>query len=166
MPEVLSIGLGGGSIITGEESPVLSIGPDSVGYKLTELSTCFGGSILTATDIVVATGSTLIQPKWSAPPTETTIKKAKSAITKLLESSIDSMKSSELDVVALFVGGGSFLQMEKLKNVRECLRVPHHDVANAVGAAMAKASKILLNNSWLNVNKKVGIRGRGPHCQI
>ena len=142
MPEVLSMGLGGGSLISVTESSVVSIGPESVGHRLTELAQCFGGSRLTATDIAVAAGfAPEIKPKWEVPPSDEIIKKARSVIKKTLEDAIDSMKSSDLDVVALIVGGGSFLQMDKLKNVRECLQVPHHDAANAVGAAIAKVGK-------------------------
>src|SRR5205085_10482303 len=46
MPDLLSIGLGGGSVIT--ETP-FSVGPQSVGYRLTEEALVFGGKILTAT---------------------------------------------------------------------------------------------------------------------
>ena len=53
MPDVYSIALGGGSIVgTGP----LSIGPKSVGYRLSEEGKVFGGSTLTATDLAVAGG--------------------------------------------------------------------------------------------------------------
>ena len=32
------------------------MGPESVGYRLTEDAQCFGGNVLTATDIAVVTG--------------------------------------------------------------------------------------------------------------
>src|SRR5947208_13503559 len=47
MPDLLSIGLGGGSIVTHDP---LQVGPDSVGYRLTEAALVFGGNTLTATD--------------------------------------------------------------------------------------------------------------------
>src|SRR5205814_9888439 len=54
MPDVFSFGLGGGSIVRGDAE--LTIGPDSVGYELTERARVFGGSELTATDLAVAAG--------------------------------------------------------------------------------------------------------------
>ncbi|MGC2414559.1 MAG: hydantoinase/oxoprolinase family protein, partial [Stellaceae bacterium] len=53
MPDLLSIALGGGSIVA--EAP-LRVGPGSVGYRLTEEARVFGGGTLTATDAAVAAG--------------------------------------------------------------------------------------------------------------
>src|SRR5438093_661830 len=53
MPDLLSIALGGGSIV--ERHP-LAVGPKSVGYRLTRDAVVFGGSTLTATDAAVAAG--------------------------------------------------------------------------------------------------------------
>src|SRR3546814_16003661 len=53
MPDLLSIGLGGGTMVT--ETP-LSVGPRSVGFRLPEKALVFGGDTLTATDIGVAAG--------------------------------------------------------------------------------------------------------------
>jgi hypothetical protein len=38
------------------------------------------------------------------------------------------------------VGGGAFLVPEKIPGISEVVRVPHHGVANAVGAAIAQVS--------------------------
>ena len=51
MPDLLSIGLGGGTEIS-----VDHIGPRSVGYRLLEKGLVFGGDTLTATDIACAAG--------------------------------------------------------------------------------------------------------------
>ena len=53
MPDVYSFGLGGGSLV--KEDP-LTVGPQSVGYRLTEKALVFGGDTLTTTDIAVAAG--------------------------------------------------------------------------------------------------------------
>ena len=53
VPDVYSFGLGGGSLV---QSAPLAIGPQSVGFRLTEKALCFGGDTLTATDIAVAAG--------------------------------------------------------------------------------------------------------------
>ena len=53
MPDVYSFGLGGGSLV---QPDPLTIGPQSVGYRLTEQALVFGGDTLTTTDIAVAAG--------------------------------------------------------------------------------------------------------------
>src|SRR5689334_7541828 len=53
MPDLLSLGLGGGSLVA--RSPV-TVGPRSVGYRLVEEGLVFGGNELTATDIAVTGG--------------------------------------------------------------------------------------------------------------
>ena len=53
MPDVYSFGLGGGSLV--REDP-LRVGPQSVGYRITEEALVFGGETLTTTDIAVAAG--------------------------------------------------------------------------------------------------------------
>src|SRR5690606_38623083 len=55
MPDVVSIGLGGGSIVREEDGSVV-VGPQSVGAELTRKALVFGGDVLTATDIAVAGG--------------------------------------------------------------------------------------------------------------
>src|SRR6185312_4118191 len=53
MPDLFSLGLGGGSIV--REAP-LAVGPQSVGYRLVEAAQVFGGGTVTATDAAVAAG--------------------------------------------------------------------------------------------------------------
>ena len=55
MPEVYSIGLGGGSKIR-EFAESLTVGPDSVGGDLITKSLSMGGDTLTTTDIAVKLG--------------------------------------------------------------------------------------------------------------
>ena len=56
MPDVMSIGLGGGSIVREKADGTVTVGPDSVGFELTEKALVFGGDTLTATDIAVRLG--------------------------------------------------------------------------------------------------------------
>src|SRR3546814_20455499 len=55
MPDLLAIGLGGGTRIH-RDGADLRIGPDSVGFRITQDSYLFGGSTLTASDVAVAAG--------------------------------------------------------------------------------------------------------------
>ena len=54
MPDILAIGLGGGSLV---EEDGNRVGPRSVGHRLVKDGLVFGGDTLTATDIVVAAGN-------------------------------------------------------------------------------------------------------------
>ena len=56
MPDVFSIGLGGGSVVHEKEDGTVTVGPDSVGYRITEKALVFGGDVMTATDIAVRLG--------------------------------------------------------------------------------------------------------------
>ncbi len=57
MPDILSIGLGGGTRIhLDNDGSLRDIGPDSVGYRLPKEAYLFGGSTLTASDIAVKAG--------------------------------------------------------------------------------------------------------------
>src|SRR5690606_27364373 len=55
MPDLLSVGLGGGSIVSAREGRT-TIGPKSVGFAIGDKALVFGGDTLTATDIAVAAG--------------------------------------------------------------------------------------------------------------
>lgn len=138
MPEVLSIGLGGGSIVTVDGDTVL-VGPESVGHEITRKALVFGGDVMTATDIVVACGKADIGDKSKvAHIPEEVITKARACIRKMLEQAIDKMKITEQPVTLLLVGGGSIIQMDPLHGLAECIIPPHYGSANAVGAAIAK----------------------------
>lgn len=143
IPEVLSIGLGGGSKVSRDENDNVKVGPLSVGHLLTSESQCFGGSVLTATDIAVASGLGHQVKGHSIKLNdldEALVKFARRNIRKQIENGIDIMKTSDLPVVLLLVGGGSIILLDQLENVAHCLQPDFSDVANAVGAAIAKIS--------------------------
>ncbi len=138
MPDVLCLGLGGGTRIHVDP---LRLGPDSVGYRLTQDGRVFGGDVLTATDMGVARGRARIgRPECVANIPDATLDWFDAEVKTMLEDGIDSMKTRAGDVPLIAVGGGSFLIPKTLKGVSDVLFVAHHDVANAVGAAMAKIS--------------------------
>ncbi|KEF51868.1 uncharacterized protein A1O9_12206 [Exophiala aquamarina CBS 119918] len=143
MPEVLSIGLGGGSKVSRDENRNVKVGPLSVGHLLTSESQCFGGPVLTATDIVVSSGLGH-QVKGHGfklqDLDENLVKLARQNIRNQIENGIDIMKTSDLPVVLLLVGGGSIILLDQIQNVAHCLQPAFSDVANAVGAAIAKIS--------------------------
>jgi hypothetical protein len=138
MPDLLSIGLGGGTEI---DPGTLAIGPGSVGYRLTREALVFGGSRLTATDVAVAAGVAEIGAAGGIVGLD------KAMVAKVLQSmhamiveGIDRMKTEAGDVPLIAVGGGSFLIPDRVEGASEVVRVEHHAVANAVGAAIAQVS--------------------------
>jgi len=138
MPDLLSIGLGGGSIVT--DVP-LRVGPESVGYRLTEEALVFGGAILTATDAAVAAGIVQIgDPVKAAGVPRETADAVLAAAREKLEDAIDRMKTEAGIVPLIAVGGGAFLVPDRLLGVSQVIRVAYGDCANAVGAAIAQVS--------------------------
>ena len=108
MPDVVSIGLGGGSIVRQRADGAVTVGPDSVGYEITKKALVFGGDTLTATDIAVRLGMYRLGDvsKVADIPLELA-QKAMAAIRSMVEDSIDSMKVSSADMDVILVGGGS-----------------------------------------------------------
>ena len=147
MPDVQSIGLGGGSVVKlGNKDGVrfaTSVGPESVGLRLTEEALCFGGKILTATDIVIAAGDTPNFGTCSVTLEDSIIKSAKEIMKKQLEGLVDEIKTKATPLPVALVGGGSILLHESLRGTTEILQNELAPVANAVGAAVAKLSSTL-----------------------
>ena len=136
MPDILSIGLGGGSLVEPDGS---SIGPRSVGHRLVEEGLVFGGNTLTATDIVVAGGHAAIgDASRVAHLDPDTVSAATRRITSMLNLGMERMKPSSDPLPVVLVGGGAILVTEKLATASEMLRPEHAGVANAIGAAIAQ----------------------------
>ena len=138
MPDLLSIGLGGGSHVTLDP---LKVGPVSVGYRLLRDGIAFGGKQLTTTDIAVAMGVLKLGDKAKVAHLDAaTCRKVFAEAARLAEEAIDRMKTEAGNVPLIAVGGGAFLVPEKLSGVSRVVHVEHGDCANAVGAAIAQVS--------------------------
>ena len=138
MPDVLSLGIGGGSLVSYDGNEV-TVGPESVGYRLDERALVFGGSELTATDLAVAGGLASIGDGGAVDLLDRgVVRQALDRIRLEVERTIDRLKTSPDPVVAIVVGGGSILLEDNLPGVREMIRPAHFAVANAIGAAIAQ----------------------------
>ena len=141
MPDVISIGLGGGSIVREKEDGTVTVGPDSVGYEITEKALVFGGDICTATDVAVRLGLTELGDKSKvADMNKGFAEKAMAAITQLVEDAVDAMKVSSEDVDIILVGGGSIVLPESLSGAATVVKPAIGGVANAIGSAISKVS--------------------------
>ncbi|TBF28645.1 hydantoinase/oxoprolinase family protein (plasmid) [Rhizobium leguminosarum] len=136
MPDVLAIGLGGGSIVRDDGA---RIGPDSVGYEITSRALIFGGDTLTTTDIIVAAGLEDIGDRSRvAHIPARTIETALDTIHRMADEAVDRMKTSAEPLPVILVGGGSILISRDLPSASRVIRPENASVANAIGAAIAQ----------------------------
>lgn len=141
MPDLVSIGLGGGTVVRRGTSGV-DIGPDSVGYRVSTDALVRGGSTLTLSDISVAAGrlqgfgdSSLI-----ADLPKELVSDALSWVDTQIGIIVERMKASKHQLPLIAVGGGSHLVPDEVAGVSQVIRPNHHPVANAYGAAISEAS--------------------------
>lgn len=138
MPDVLSVGIGGGSRVRGSASEV-TVGPDSVGYRLTEQALVFGGDVLTATDIAVAAGRASIgDASRVAGLSRELVAAALERIAADVADIVDRMRVSADPLPVVAVGGGSVLLPDELPGLGAVHRPENFAVANAIGAAIAQ----------------------------
>jgi N-methylhydantoinase A/oxoprolinase/acetone carboxylase beta subunit len=138
MPDLLTLGLGGGTEVSPDGS---RIGPQSVGFRLLERGLVFGGDTLTATDIACAAGRIDLGERARVRALEPGfVTRTLTRMGEMIAEGVDRMKTEAGDVTLLAVGGGSFLIPDRVEGCSEVIRVEHHAVANAVGAAIAQAS--------------------------
>ena len=142
MPDLLSIALGGGSVVSEDGA---AVGPASVGFRLAEEGLVFGGRTPTATDFGVAAGWAAIGDsagvrglsRRSVPPARS-VDRFGEVVGDAVAEAVDRMKPDARDCPLLAVGGGAFLVPARLDGISETVTVPHAGVANAVGAAIAR----------------------------
>lgn len=139
MPDLLSIALGGGTRV--HLGDPLRLGPDSVGYRITEEALVFGGNTLTASDFAVANGqASMGDAERVAHLDSAFISAVTDQIRVHCEDTIDRMKTSAESASVVLVGGGSVIVPSTLAGVSTIVRPDHYDVANAIGAAIAQCS--------------------------
>lgn len=145
MPDIQSIGLGGGSRVRFHPGGRVTVGPDSVGNALLSAAVSFGGSDLTTTDIAFAAG--LCKPFANADVSRVTSLVSKTQIEATVEelrrkfgALVDKVKTSAEGADVLLVGGGCVIVPDAIPGVARLVKPPSHDVANAVGAAVARVA--------------------------
>lgn len=153
MPDILALGLGGGTRIHLDPARYcapqindgeLCVGPDSVGFRITEQARVFGGTTLTASDVAVATGRAHFGDPLNLPSLSDGVRGAVwGRMQAMLEEAVDRMKTSRGEMVLLAVGGGNFLVPDTLNGAARVIRPPHAAVANAVGAAIAQVGAMV-----------------------
>ena len=142
MPDVVAIGLGGGSRVTNGQS--LGVGPESVGYRLTQEAQVFGGDTLTTTDIVVAAGIADIGDRSRVQNLKPALIDAVlKLMNDMVEKVIDTVKTSAGEVPVVLVGGGSILVTDDLRGAERVIVPERSGEANAIGAAMSQVGGVV-----------------------
>lgn len=134
MPDVISVGLGGGSLV---DLKARTVGPKSVGRELIQKGIVFGGDTLTASDIVVAAGRAAMGSH--KPPQIAGVEDYVRIIDQIVTDAVARARTSGEAMPVLAVGGGSVLMADEVDGLK-VIRPPHFDLANAVGAAIAQIS--------------------------
>ena len=138
MPDVLSLGIGGGSLVDAEDGDI-RVGPRSIGHLITERALVFGGDTLTATDVAVAAGMTEVgDPSLVADVDPGVAREAIEWIRLRIAEALDRMKTVAGPIPVVLVGGGSILLADDLPGASQVTRPQHFPVANAIGAAIAQ----------------------------
>ena len=143
MPDVVSIGLGGGSIVRVADDGSVTVGPDSVGYAITERALGFGGDTMTATDIAgrlgMAAGG---DASLVADIPQDVAERAMAVMRAMVEDAIDVMKVSSDPIDVVLVGGGAIVLPHELAGTAEVDAPEHAGCANAIGSAISKVSGV------------------------
>lgn len=140
MPDVMAIGLGGGSLVI-QDGDGVRIGPHSVGYQLTEKALVFGGDTLTTSDIAVAAGYADFGDKERvAHLSASLVEAAVDEIHRMVAEAVDRMKVSSDPIPLVLVGGGAILVNREIPGVSELVIPQFAGVANAIGASIAQVS--------------------------
>lgn len=140
MPDMISIGVAGGTIVSKEEDKI-TVGPESVGYKITEESIIFGGNILTLTDVSAKLNNIFPDKEEMISKLDYNYcEKIQQLVMDKIENSIDQMKTNRIDVPVILTGGGSIIVSDEINGASEVIKPAFYDSANAVGAALGMIS--------------------------
>jgi N-methylhydantoinase A/oxoprolinase/acetone carboxylase beta subunit len=145
-PDVRSIGLGGGSFVKRNKEGKLVVGPESVGYQITEKALVFGGDVPTATDYTVLGNSDLAigdRTQLKEKGSSNDLLEFKEAVKSMLERIADQMKTSPEDIPVVLVGGGAIIAPESLRGASRVVKPQWSGIANAIGAATARVSGVV-----------------------
>lgn len=149
MPDVVAIGLGGGTIIKVQNEQV-QLGPQSVGYQIAEKALSFGGDTYTLSDYAILKGDLDIKDTLDKndiskkiadhfKQNATTLQEQiATEISTKINQLIDTIKTDNQAVPVVLVGGGSPILPQQINGVSEIIRPNHYEVANAYGACISQ----------------------------
>lgn len=137
MPDLVSIGLGGGTIVHDNGD----FGPESLGFELKQRAKAFGGDVITLTDIAIARGRMLIgQPELLKDIPTTMIEAAETHMRAKLLHHVDVMKGDNPTIPVIVVGGGAEILRGVVPGDWQFVDEEISGLVNAIGASTAQAS--------------------------
>jgi len=144
MPDIISIGIGGGSIVL-ENAGRITVGPHSLGHKICTDSVAFGGDTLTVTDCLLALGFiTIDHPDCDLSHLHAIDKdvcqQAISIAHREIAMALNRIKTKKDLLPIVLVGGGAILIQKDLSEGSQIIRPEKGGCANAIGAAIANVS--------------------------
>ncbi|HXQ21773.1 MAG TPA: hydantoinase/oxoprolinase family protein [Candidatus Acidoferrales bacterium] len=137
MPDLCSVGVGGGSLV----DPVTgAVGPRSVGFRLITEALVFGGETLTLTDIAVAARRVEIgDPSRVRHVGAELIARVDAQLRARFLRLLESFEEPHQPLPVVLVGGGAPLVAHLLRELgRQGVQPEHASVANAYGAAIGQ----------------------------
>jgi N-methylhydantoinase A/oxoprolinase/acetone carboxylase beta subunit len=137
MPDLCSVGIGGGSLV---DAATGQVGPRSVGFRLTEEALVFGGRTMTLTDVAVAAGRVEIGDSGGATAVHAgLIARVDASLRGRFARLLERFEHAGRRLPVVLVGGGAPLVAHLFADLgREVLTPEHASVANAYGAAIAE----------------------------
>jgi N-methylhydantoinase A/oxoprolinase/acetone carboxylase beta subunit len=138
MPDLVSVRLGGGTVVRRSNGGPAALAGEGVGSALGERALVFGGSTPTLTDAAVAGGRATLGDPGPALAARADLTRALALADEQFADAIGRAKTGRGDVAVVAVGGAGFLMPDGLPGVRTVIRPDHAEVANAIGAALAK----------------------------
>lgn len=138
MPDILSIGAGGGTTI---DPATGAVGPGSVGYRIEQEALLFGGTTPTLTDAAALAGASIDgrEPPRLPAATREGLRRGLAHAHERFAEAVERLSLGRSDLPLVVVGGGGFLVPDDLPGTGGILRPEHGGVANAVGAAISLA---------------------------
>lgn len=140
MPDIVSIAIGGGTIIKEMNNEII-VGPESVGYELSSKAIIFGGDTITLSDIANKLGYASFGDSSKLDKIDLDFaKRTMQQVKKQIEEAIDLVRVNNEKGELIVVGGGSIVIPQEYDNVNSVLKPENQDIANAIGASIAKIS--------------------------
>lgn len=137
MPDVRSIAIGGGSVLDLAADPP-AVGPRSLGAGLRDHALVFGGDTPTLTDAAVAGGRARIGTHRVPARRRAPLARALAVAEERLADAVERARAPAPGAPLVVVGGAAVLVPDRLAGAGEVIRPPDGEVANAIGAAIAR----------------------------
>src|SRR5262249_58038862 len=101
-----SLRLGGGTVLRFPERRPPTLGPDSVGYRISEAAMVFGGCTATLTDAAAAAGRTVLGDPALTTPRRRQLGRALNQLDAILADGVDRIKTARTGGPRVAGGGG------------------------------------------------------------